>query len=433
MKTRGYVRARTSARVVVVGGGVVGVTTAVALARRGLTVTLLERAQTLGAGATARNGGQLSYCYVDALGIPSLIRQLPTMVAGLDPAFRVHASLSPSFLRWTFRFLANCTTRKFIDNTKAVLRLALRSRSALTALRASHPSLTFNYAAAGKLSIYDAAEGFKQATSVIPLKNAFGCNQRALTIDELLAIEPALSECKRKIVGAIYSPIDEAGDSHLFTQALAGLAQREYGLTVLTSTAAHEFVAEKRRICAVGTPHGFVEGDLFVLTAGSYSSALARTAGLRLPIYPMKGYSITLPAVSSSPTVSVTDAGARIVFCRLGDRIRIAGMAELGCAGGDADSHRIALLTNAARACLPVAADWRADPHSWSGVRPVTPDCRPIIGATPIPNLFLNCGHGMLGWTLACGSAELTASLMLDECPTQADLAMADDFSFARF
>lgn len=428
-----YVHTGPSARVVVIGGGVIGVTTAVALARRGLQVTLLEGGRTLGAGATARNGGQLSYCYVDALGTPSVLRDLPRMLAGLDPAFRIHASLSPSFLRWALRFLANCTTSKFIDNTKAVLRLALRSRTTLAAIRARHPELNFHYTASGKVHIYDTAEKFSRAISAIDLKNQFGCNQRALTIDELLAIEPALSECKRKIVGAVYSPIDEAGDPYLFTQTLSTFAEREYGLAVLTGTIADRFVFEKRRIRAIRTQHGLVEGDSFVLAAGNHSSILARTAGLTLPIYPMKGYSVTLPATSSSPTVSVTDTRSRIVFCKLGDQIRIAGMAELGRTDQKADSRRIALLLDAARACFPTAADWRADPHSWSGLRPMTPDCRPIIGATPIANLFLNCGHGMLGWTLACGSAELTASLMFEEQLTPETHAMANDFSCARF
>jgi D-amino-acid dehydrogenase len=147
----------------------------------------------------------------------------------------------------------------------------------------------------------------------------------------------------------------------------------------------------------------------------------------------MKGYSITLPATQDAPVISVTDTRAKIVFCRLGDQLRIAGMAELGRLDASIDATRIDELLNAARTCLPMAAHWREDPHPWSGLRPMTPDCRPIIGATRLSNLFLNCGHGMLGWTLACGSAELTACWVAGEDPSEGSFDIADDFSLARF
>ena len=420
-------------RVVVIGGGVIGVTTAAALARRGLQVTLLERSQTLGSGVTARNGGQLSYSYADALAAPSIWRDLPRLLAGLDPAFRIHANLSPDFLGWAIRFLTNCTTARFVANTRAVLRLALQSQSALAVLEARHPELDFKHTATGKLHLYRAAKKFAAAKAAMHLKNDLGCDQRALAIDELLAIEPALSAGRRNIVGGIYSPGDEAGDPYLFTQGLAALAAREYGLAVLTSTAGNQFILEGRRIRAVRTPHGLIEADLFVLAAGCDSAALAKTVGIRLPIYPMKGYSITLPATPGSPTVSITDTQAKIVFCRLQDQVRIAGMAEIGRADDAIDARRIDSLMSAARTCLPAAADWRDDPNAWTGLRPMTPDSRPIVGATPIANLFLNCGHGMLGWTLACGSAELTAAVMVEERRTPETRALADDFSLTRF
>jgi D-amino-acid dehydrogenase len=147
----------------------------------------------------------------------------------------------------------------------------------------------------------------------------------------------------------------------------------------------------------------------------------------------MKGYSITLPATNNAPVISITDTRAKIVFCRLGDQLRIAGMAELGRVDTSIDEHRIDMLLNAARTCLPIAADWRADPHPWAGLRPMTPDCRPIIGATRVSNLFLNCGHGMLGWTLACGSAELAACWVVGEDPAEESFAIAHDFSLSRF
>jgi len=420
-------------RVVVIGGGIIGVTTGAAMARRGLKVTVLERAEMLGGGATARNGGQLSYSYTDALAAPAILRDLPGLLAGLDPAFRVRVRATPQFLSWVFRFLTNCTASRFAENTRAVLRLALWSRMSLMHLRRRHPDLTFNHGTSGKLHLYEDAGKLQGAATSIALKNLLGCEQRVLSRDETLAIEPALSGSGRPFVGAIYSPLDEAGDPQAFTQALAIIAAREYGLEVMPRTVAVGFIIDRGRIRAVDTSRGHIEGDVFVLTTGPDVSALARTAGLRVPVAPMKGYSITLPATKDAPVISITDTHAKIVFCRLGDQLRVAGMAELGRLDASIDARRIEVLLNAARSRLPMAANWREDPHPWAGLRPMTPDCRPIIGATRISNLFLNCGHGMLGWTLACGSAELTAGWVAGQDPTQELFTMADDFSLARF
>lgn len=424
---------RASDHVVVIGGGVIGVTTAAALASRGLTVTLIERSDHLGSGATAGNGAQLSYSYVDALAAPQTLRDLPRLLAGLDPAFRIRPDPSARFASWLLRFLWNCSGSRFVSNSEAVLRLALRSRSALAEMRSRHPTLAFNHTATGKVHIYDSAGKFEAAKAAVPMKNALGCDQRIVQPEELFAIEPALLASRRTIVGAIYSPLDEAGDSFLFTQSLAEIAQREFGLQIVRGTSVEALIGERRRIRAVRTSDGQIEGDTFVLTAGADSPQLVESLGLRLPISPMKGYSITLPATERAPTVSITDTRAKIVICRLGDRVRIAGMAELGRCDRAIDSRRVSALRAAAEVSFPAAADWQAEPTAWSGLRPMTPDSRPIIGPTPISNLFLNCGHGMLGWTLACGSAELVTELIASTNPALQIQALANDFRFARF
>jgi D-amino-acid dehydrogenase len=419
--------------VVVIGGGVVGVTTAAALGRRGARVTLLESAPTLATGVTARNGAQLSYSYADPIGTPAILRDLPKLIAGFDPAFRIRADMSAQFVAWGLRLLANCSNKRFTANLHAVLRLALRSKEVLTELRGRHPDVQFDHAASGKVHIYDSAQKFEAAKLLVRIKNDLGCQQRALAREELLTLEPALSLYQRQIVGGIYSPIDEAGDAAIFTRALAGVSEREYRLSVLLQTSAAGFVMEGQRVRAVRTASGPVDADAFVLAAGCSSVELAASAGIKLPIYPMKGYSITLPATEDAPTVSVTDSRARVVFCRLRDELRIAGLAELGRANNDIEPHKIESLRQMARTCLPRAAEWGANPNSWSGLRPMTPDSRPIIGATPLANLFLNCGHGMLGWTLACGSADLLAHLMFDQQLSGDVRAIAADFSINRF
>jgi len=415
-------------RVLVIGGGVIGVTTASALARLGFNVTLLEQSATLGQGATHGNGGQLSYAYSDALGSPSVLRSLPALVCGLDPSFRAHVSLDPRFWNWTGRFLANCTAARSTANTLAILRLALQSRLSLKALMARHGDLEFKHSRSGKLHVYDHPSKFAAARAGMILKNSLGCDQRALSAAEAVALEPALAGTGRGIVGAIHSPLDEAGDAYLFTQSLATIAARDHGLKILTGQPAQRFIKDRLTVRAVATPRGPIDAEIFVLTAGCDSSALARTAGVRLPILPMKGYSATLPASGGSPVLSITDARARIVFCRLNGQVRIAGVAELGGYDDRLEPKRMQRFLAVAKSCLPNAADWNADPHFWSGLRPMTPDCRPIISSTAIPNLYINSGHGMLGWTLACGSADLAAALIAGENP-----ALAADFGLHRF
>jgi D-amino-acid dehydrogenase len=414
-------------RILVIGGGVVGVTTANALARLGMPVTLLEQSA-LAHGATYGNGAQLSYAYSDALGSPSVLRGLPKLLGGFDPAFRAHLSFDPRFWSWLGSFLPNCTAARFKANTLAVLRLALQSRASLAALSARHVDLAFDHCRPGKLHIYDDKPKFEAARAGMALKNAFGLEQRALSAEEAIAVEPALASTRRKIAGAIHSPNDEAGDAYLFTQSLAAIAGREHRLQILTGQRAQSFIKEGLRIRAVATSNGPVEADIFVLAAGCDSSALARTAGVRLPIFPMKGYSVTLPASPSSPRLSITDASAKIVFCTLNGRVRIAGMADLGRYDATVEADRTRQLLADAKYCLPNAAIWHSDPHFWAGIRPMTPDSRPIISSTSVSNLFINSGHGMLGWTLACGSADLIAALISGEDPS-----LAADFSLRRF
>jgi D-amino-acid dehydrogenase len=298
----------------------------------------------------------------------------------------------------------------------------------LAALCARHGDLAFDHCRPGKLHIYDDLGKFEAARVGMILKNAFGLEQRALSAEEAIAMEPALAGTRRNIVGAVYSPGDEAGDAYLFTQSLATIAAREHGLKILTGQRVRCFIQEGSRIRAVATPSGPVEADIFVLAAGCDSPALAKAAGVNLPILPMKGYSVTLPASSSAPRLSITDAGAKIVFCTLNGRVRIAGMADLGRGDATVEPDRIRQLLADAQCCLPNAAIWNAEPHFWAGIRPMTPDSRPIISVTSVANLFINSGHGMLGWTLACGSADLMAALVTGENPS-----LAADFNLQRF
>lgn len=254
-------------------------------------------------------------------------------------------------------------------------------------------------------------------------------------VDVLIAPKPsaeaALRFARDKIVGAIYSPIDESGDSAAFTRSLAQVASREHGPVVCTNTTVEGLIVAGNEVRAASTNNGAVVADKFVLATGGALN-LAGGVGIDLPIYPMKGYSVTLPTTPDTPSLSLTDTAAKIVFCRLGSRLRIAGLAELGRADDRVDQARVTMLIRMAQQCLPSAAQWRAAPEAWAGLRPMTPDSRPIIGKTRLRNLFLNCGHGMLGWTLACGSAELLTSLITEERPADEGLTLAEDFALSR-
>jgi D-amino-acid dehydrogenase len=417
---------------VVIGGGVIGVTTAAALARRGLKVTLLEQHSIVASGATAGNGAQLSYCYTDALASPALLADLPRLLVGADPCFRLRGSLDPGFVQWLMKFLGNCSQERLTTNTRAVLRLSLHSRAALESIRLHYPTLSFQHTRCGKIHLYRSKRAFAAAQRGMQAKNELGCEQRAISVDELFALEPALAG-SNSVVGALYSPIDEAGDSQQFTRSLADRSASQDRLSVLTRTTVDRWIADRSRIRAVGTSRGPIEGDFFVLAASINSRAIGRMLGVDVPIVPMKGYSVTLPAGPRSPLASITDSAAKIVFCRLGDQIRIAGIAELGNSDLTMNPRRVEHLLHVARASLPDAAIWDSDPHPWAGLRPMTPDSRPIISATRFENLFLNCGHGMLGWTLACGSAELLGHMVLEPRLTSELEAMKRDFSLDRF
>lgn len=391
--------------VIVIGGGIIGVTSAYWLASHGMAVTLLESAPELAAGASHANGAQLSYSYSDALGSPALLAQLAGLLLGRDPAFRVRPSLRPAFIAWGLRFLRECGAGRSRANTVHVLELALRSRTIINEVR-EREGIEFDYRPSGKLHLFYDTEALARARTVVDLKNAYGCRQEVLDAAAARACEPALAQLPQPLAGAVYSPLDEAGDACAFARTLGRRAAERYGVRIRTGVTVTALLSGNGRIRALRTSEGDMEAGHVVLSTGPQSARLAATARLRLPIVPMRGYSLTLPARPEAPSVSITDTARKIVFCRLGERLRIAGMADVGWSRPEPPAARIDALRSAARAVFPDAADYDAPGAPWAGLRPMTPDSRPLIGATAFPNLWLNCGHGMLGWTLACGSAE---------------------------
>lgn len=398
---------------IVLGAGVVGVATAYALARRGVAVTIVDRAAGPGQGTSFANGAQLSYAYADALAGPGLLRRLPGLAIGMDPVFRLRWRADPGLLRWLLAFLRNCTAARFHQNTLAMLQLTLESRLALHALLDRHP-LAFAHRVAGKLHVFESEAAFADARALMAVKMAAGVRQQALTPGEAIAIEPALESSRSRMAGAVHSPEDEVGDPYLFCRALLNVLVRDYGVQVRFGAAATRIQPTGGRLRLITSDGQCLSADTIVLCAGIGAAPLLRPLGIRLPIRPMKGYSITAEPGPLAPGVSITDVARKLVFCRLGRQMRIAGLAELGNGDPRVNRKQRDALIASARASLPDAVDWSGPIDDWAGLRPMTPDSLPLI-ATARPGLVLNLGHGALGWTAAMGSGERAAAQVLAE------------------
>ena len=389
--------------VIVLGAGVVGVTTAYYLSRLGCEVTVIDRADAPGDGASFGNAGQLSYSFTDALAKPGFIAHLPTMILGRDRGSKVR--LSADLMDWGLRFLGQCTTRRARDNTLAVLQLAMRSAQLMDELREGL-SFEFHHRKAGKLVLLSSPAEVESARASSKLKQEQGSNARVLPRNEALAIEPALADMDDDVIAAVYSESDDVADSQLFTLGLRDLLEAEGAANFRLSTSAKEILLQGGRARGVVVDDGELEADAVVVCLGAWSHGFLKPAGVNPHIVPVRGYSITLPPGSSAPQVSVTALRHKMVYSRINGFMRIAGFADFCGFDTSADAERTDLLSQIARGFAPLAADYDADDAlTWGGFRPMTPDGRPRVGATAVDGLFVNVGHGMLGWTLACATA----------------------------
>ncbi|MQW87898.1 D-amino acid dehydrogenase [Sinorhizobium saheli] len=396
--------------VFVLGAGVVGMTTAYVLASRGHKVTVIDAGSAPAErGASFGNGAQLSYAFSDPLASPSLVANLPKYLFGRDPAFRLTPTMSPKFWGWSLRFLANSSRSSFERNTIEVLKLAMESRRAFSNLSGR---FNFDHRSAGKLNLYSNHMALRNAEALSQLKNRYGADQKILTPNEAIEREPALAGYGHAFVGALWSPIDEAGDSWLFCQNLHRLLQSDYGVKFRFDTEIKSLKTRDGKINAIVTSAGELECGRAVIALGVWSAAIARSVGIKLPIWPMQGYSLTVPATSMAPSSSITDTTRKVVFCKIGDRLRIAGLADIGNSRTNFREARFQTLLETARGIFPDAGDYNADLNAWTGLRPMTPNNQPIVGACKVAGLFLNCGHGSLGWTLCMATAQRLAAVI---------------------
>ncbi len=406
-------------KVAVLGAGVVGTATAYFLAADGHDVVVLERQKGAGLETSFANGAQISACHAKPWAAPDVPWQAFLWMFQPDaPLLFKPWRWDPALWSWGMRFLRNCTSARVRTNMDRTLRIALYSRDVLKALR-QHTNIQYDQQIQGILHIYRTADEFGHGRDTAAQLANLGLPQDILTAEDCARIEPALLPAVKNgdIAGGLMSPDDESGDARLFAERLAELAvarapRFRYGVNL------RQLDHEGQRLTRIVTDQGDEKPDAVVLALGSYSPHLARDLGVHLPIYPAKGYSITaeIENADAAPTISITDETRFMVFSRLGNRLRVAGTAELTGWDTSLDPVRVDPLVRNVKSLFPDASSYR-EINAWCGLRPATPDSVPILGKSPYENLFLNTGHGTLGWTMACGSARVIADLLNGRTP----------------
>ena len=415
-------------KVVILGSGVIGVTTAYYLAKAGHEVTVLDRQKGPALETSFANAGEVSPGYSSPWagpGVPLKAIKWLTMKHG---PLVIRPLLDPSMVVWVLRLLRNCTSARYALNKSRMVRVAEYSRDVLMALRAE-TGIAYDERARGTLQVFRTQKQIDHAADDIAILKDYGVPFELLDRAGCMRVEPGLASNSSLVAGGLYLPGDETGDCQMFTTRLAALAEAA-GVSFEFGVSIGRIVEEGSRIASVETDRGSFAGDAFVLALGSYSPLMLKPLGLALPIYPIKGYSITVPITDAAwaPESTVMDESYKVAITRLGDRIRVGGTAEI--AGYDLTLRpaRRATLEQSLGDMFPRGGDVSRATF-WTGLRPMTPDGTPIIGPTRYPNLWLNTGHGTLGWTMACGSARILADQISGDTP-QIDVS---DLSLARY
>ncbi|WP_127902999.1 D-amino acid dehydrogenase [Solirhodobacter olei] len=404
-------------RVVVMGAGVVGVTTAWYLARQGAEVIVLDRQQGPGLETSYANAGELSYGMTSPWAAPGIpMKAVKWLFMKRRPLF-IWPLISPTMWVWGARMLANCNAESYRLNKSRMVRISNYSRDVLPDLIAE-TGIDYDGRERGTLQLFRTEKQLKGSKADQEVLAEFDSPFELLDRDGCIAAEPALARVRDKFVGGLRLTADRTGDCRKFTMALAEKAA-ELGVIFHYGQTIRAIAIENGRVAGIDTdPIGRVTGDAYVCALGSYGPRVLNPIGIRLPVYPVKGYSVTLPVIddAGAPQSTVMDETHKVAITRLGDRIRVAGQAEIAGYSGRLGPHATDTVRYVVNDLFPDGGDLtRAE--GWTGLRPMTPDGTPVLGPTDYPNLFLNTGHGTLGWTMSAGSGRLVADLVLGRSP----------------
>ncbi|AKV95276.1 MULTISPECIES: D-amino acid dehydrogenase [Marinobacter] len=401
--------------ILVLGAGVVGTTTAWYLQKQGHQVTVVDRQNQAGLETSYANGGQISVSHAEPWANPSAPLKVMKWLFQPDAPLLFRPRLDPAQWRWALSFLGQCTSARAAHNIRQMVNLGTYSRSQLQALR-NEAGIEYNHLEKGILHFYTNPAEFDGAMEPTRIMQDLGCDRQIIDADRAVELEPALKPIRNRIAGATYTSEDESGDARMFTQNLAKRCA-EAGVEFRYGTEILGFERAGERVLGIQTlrdgHHETLRADAYVLSMGSFSAALASQLGIFLNIYPAKGYSITVPVKNEEAAfnVSLTDDEYKLVYSRLGDRMRVAGTAELNGYSRKLNYTRCRAIVRRTAEVMPEAGYWD-QAEFWTGLRPATPSNVPYIGKSHFANLYLNTGHGTLGWTHSCGSAAALADII---------------------
>jgi D-amino-acid dehydrogenase len=408
-------------KILIMGAGVIGVSTAYELVKAGCDVSVVDRQPAAGLETSFANAGEISPGYASPWAGPGVPLKAVQWMLDKHGPLVVHPRLDPLMWRWMLQTLFNCTSRRYTLNKSRMVPIAEYSRDCLRRLRAD-TGISYDHRSQGTLQLFRKQSQLDSVDKDITVLREYGVRFELLDRNGCIRAEPALGGAPASFVGGLLLPDDETGDCHLFTQRLMTMAQ-EAGVRFIANTRIESVTTEGDRVTAVVTDSGTMTADAYVMALGSFSPLLLRPIGIDIPVYPVKGYSITVPLTddSGAPQSTVMDETYKVAITRLGDRIRVGGTAELSGYRVELSPERRITLERSLRDLFPRGGDI-GGASFWSGLRPMTPDGPPIIGPTRYSNLHLNTGHGTLGWTMACGAARITADRLLgrpSEIPTE--------------
>ncbi|MBV2183050.1 MAG: D-amino acid dehydrogenase [Rhizobium sp.] len=412
-------------KVIVLGAGIIGVTSAYQLAKEGHEVTVIDRQPGPALETSFANAGEVSFGYCSPWAAPGIPLKAMKWLFMQHAPLILRPKLDMAMLSWMTQMLRNCTSARYALNKSRMLRLADYSRISLAALR-EETGIAYDERMHGTLQLFRTEAQLDASAKDVKALAADGIPYEVLDPEGCIRVEPALRHVREKIVGGLLTPKDETGDCFKFSNALAAKAEA-LGVRFTYGSIIRGLDVEGGRVTGVVTAHGRLQADAVVVALGSFSPLLVRPHGIRLPVYPVKGYSLTIPITDASraPESTVMDETYKIAITRLGDRIRVGGMAEISGYTNDLGEPRRLTLQHSVTDLFPGGDMSKAS--FWSGLRPMTPDGTPVIGPTKVAGLFLNTGHGTLGWTMSSGSARVISDLVSGRKPEidATDLAIA--------